>query len=238
MAFDTLRDRAVWRHIAVEIVIVAVGILIAFSLDSWWQGRKDYSREQTHLHALSADFQENSARLRKVVAREELVEKNAEQLLQMMRSNPDASRDEVWPLLNWVFSTTQFEPMLVAYDTLVNTGDLALIRDEELRREIVHFASTVKANWEEQFAAESYAAFRNALAGKLQMSAWGPTTGNEDAVITKRRERWSSRPLFEDPEFEDHLVVRYLQARDMKGYHSRLADQADRVVQQIANLTR
>ena len=126
------RDRALWRHIVVEIVIVTAGILIAFSLDSWWEGRQDTAREQSHLRALVSDFEENAARLRKVADRDERVERAAAELLALMRENPNARRDVVWPLLSSVFSSAQYEPILGAYDTLVSTGDLTLIRDEEL----------------------------------------------------------------------------------------------------------
>jgi hypothetical protein len=235
MAVD-LRDRALWRHVIVEIVIVTVGILIAFSLDSWWDGRRNAAREHAYLEALESDFKDNAGRLREISRRDANVQESATALLTLMRRDPDAPREDVVPLLTRVFSSLMYEPVLGAYDALVSSGDLELLSDHELRRWIVQFASTVKADKHEQFANEAYESFRNDLVGKLQIGAWGPKS--DDSAVIAVQQRWNTRLLFEDPRFADHLALRQNRAREMGAYHNHLAERAEAIVARIGALRR
>ena len=106
MTLDIPNGRPLWRHIAVEIAIVSVGILIAFALDSWWQDRQDARREQLHLAALASDFRENASRLRSRAAAEHDLQEAANQLLILMDRKPNARREEVVPLLSRVCSNS------------------------------------------------------------------------------------------------------------------------------------
>ena len=60
----SIRDFGGWHAVGIEIAIVAIGILIAFSLDSWWDGRQEHARELRHLKALYQEFADNRHRLR------------------------------------------------------------------------------------------------------------------------------------------------------------------------------
>jgi len=73
--------------ILAEIGIVVVGILIAFSLNSWWEGRAAAGREQDHLSALQADFTQNVARLHALASSQDRVSRASWDLLQVARGH-------------------------------------------------------------------------------------------------------------------------------------------------------
>ena len=49
----------VWLGVVGEILIVTLGVLLAFGLNAWWVERAARSDEQTHLRALARDFERN-----------------------------------------------------------------------------------------------------------------------------------------------------------------------------------
>ena len=52
-----------WNRLAVEAVAIVVSILLAFSIDAWWDTQKDVAEEREILVGLEAEFVDLSARL-------------------------------------------------------------------------------------------------------------------------------------------------------------------------------
>ena len=52
-----------WRQISVETFAIVVSILLAFSIDAWWDGRKDRQQEQEILLGLEIEFVDLRGRL-------------------------------------------------------------------------------------------------------------------------------------------------------------------------------
>jgi len=59
------------RHSLREVLIVVISILIAFSLDAWWDSWRDTERESDLLVALEHDFEQNRALLQEAVSSNE-----------------------------------------------------------------------------------------------------------------------------------------------------------------------
>ncbi len=52
-----------WKRLAVEAAAIVVSILMAFSIDAWWDGRKDQLEEQEILVGLEVEFIDLRSRL-------------------------------------------------------------------------------------------------------------------------------------------------------------------------------
>src|SRR5215831_12702690 len=66
-----------------EIVIVTIGIMIAFGLNAWWEYHKERRIEQVQLKALRTDFEANVDRLKSIIAREERIQSVSQRLLSL-----------------------------------------------------------------------------------------------------------------------------------------------------------
>ena len=55
-----------WKRLAVEAPVIIISILLAFSLEAWWQERGDRKAEVVLLERLRADYVEIQAALRVV----------------------------------------------------------------------------------------------------------------------------------------------------------------------------
>lgn len=68
-------------RILIEMVAVVASILTAFSLDAWWSKRAEDRTVTAHLRALRSDFEQNVARLKVHIEREERIADASRRLL-------------------------------------------------------------------------------------------------------------------------------------------------------------
>ena len=125
-----------WRYALGEILIVIIGITIAFSLNKWAQNKQQESQKQQYLVNLKSELE----------ADKEALENNVEQLRIKM-----ATVDKIIPVLggddnnakmaviNDIFSVSRlsnFSANDITYHTLINSGDLKLLDDFALKTAI------------------------------------------------------------------------------------------------------
>lgn len=217
-----LHPRRLWRA-AGEIVVVTIGVLIAFALNAWWTERGERNQEQTHLRALISDFEWNHGALGASLERQERVSEAARELLEVARAEPGASADRIQPLLGRVFSSNRFEPVTGAYDALLNSAGLTLIRRATLRASLVAFDARLEDRYAERFSDELYLSFIREFAGQLRLAdlaVGNPTTQ-------------AFAPLLGDPRFQDHLVLRQGGEGEVAGQYRRLMADAQAILEQL-----
>jgi Family of unknown function (DUF6090) len=210
-------------HALGEIAIVTVGILIAFALNAWWENRATANREQVHLRALISDFERNVSALRSLIELEEDVMSSAQELLTLARASGPSEKKSVFDLMNRVFNSSRYEPVMGAYEALINSGGLMLIRDESLRAALAEFAAQVNNQYTEDWSNEHYFAFAREFAGTYMLQGWEAQTEAAN----------DERPLQEmlaNPRFQGHLVLRYYGERDMLQKYRALLRQAESVL--------
>lgn len=121
-------------RVLIEMLVVVASILIAFSLDAWWTQRADERTGAAHLRALQSDFAQNVSRLKVHIEREERVADASRRLLLVATSPTTPSpEDSMSNLLGQVFNSGRFDPVMGAYEAVVNSGGLAQIADDSLR---------------------------------------------------------------------------------------------------------
>ena len=122
-------------YIIQEIVIVIIGISIAFALNNWKANQADIKLQQQYLDNMASDIQQELEQLE--INKQEMQTKLG--LIQKVRpllNAPNNRKDTVVSKIFEIAQSVSFNPIDVTYQTLVNSGDLKLIDDFELRRSI------------------------------------------------------------------------------------------------------
>ncbi len=123
-----------WFAVALEVVVVVVGVVLGFQVSTWGQGRADLAREAGYLEQLGQDAQETVRRMDEADSALAPVLRAHAQLLRAYRQPEAPPRDSV---LSWLGSAFNFEapaPVVGTAEAIVQSGDLALIRNDSLRR--------------------------------------------------------------------------------------------------------
>lgn len=155
-----------WQLAIGELVIVALGVLIALWADQWMQDRQDRSVAVAYLERLQVDIRADMKALQFSAeqARNRLaLTKQVDAWLQ----DPDADPDPDLLVLNVHFAGVVFPPTISKFtvEELKSTGDLRLLTNEALKRRIADYYKQVA----------------------LQIEQWG-TWGDEGITETYFRE--------------------------------------------------
>jgi hypothetical protein len=146
-----------WRRIFAEGAAIVAGILLAFAIDAWWDDQVEIKEEQRLLAALANEFESNINVLR--AARTEYEERYLEAalILEYLESKgvePDPSR--LTELVRNLFRARTIHLESGAHDALLASGNLNLIRNDELRIRLAAWPSYVGEWSEEEVAVFAY----------------------------------------------------------------------------------
>ena len=124
-----------WRYALGEIIIVIIGISLAFTLNNWKEGRSDQRQRQQYLSALELDV---AAEIKQLEELQGTIQLRLGQIQQMSGhiGYDRPGKDTVLMKVFEIGRAVSFQPDNITYQTLVNSGDLKLIDDFELRRAI------------------------------------------------------------------------------------------------------
>lgn len=137
--FSTLADK--WPEYFLEILVITAGILGAFALNNWNEGRKNAETEQTYLIRLESDLEETVQRqdeylnwLRnRLLQKQLLINAIAENTLQ-----PDPNLDTAIWLSGVAFLRAE---NLSTINELVSSGQLQIISSDSLKERLSEFIS-------------------------------------------------------------------------------------------------
>ncbi len=139
-----------WLRVGAESVAIVGSILLAFAIEAWWQDRNELAIEQRSLSALLAEFEENDELLREARDGYERTYTAAVQLLAYFdQGTDDMDSSEFEQLVGRLISTQSTHLESGAYDALIASGELNLVRDESLRNRLAAWPSYV-AEWSEE----------------------------------------------------------------------------------------
>lgn len=123
-----------WSTLFIELVILVVGVFVGLQVDDWNQARKDRVDEHEYLERLHADMMlagELTSRLRnRMIERRELIKSAGDVLFGHVERNTLSSEECAALAASNIF--TSIAPQIAAFDELVSTGRLGIIRDAEL----------------------------------------------------------------------------------------------------------
>ena len=143
-----------FRYALGEILIVIVGISIAFSLNKCADNTKDEKLRAQYLTSLKGDLEIDRQHLQDNVTAIEDKIGALSQILPLLNTDAE-NKNSVIPnlLFRKVAGLSSFVPKDITYQTMVNSGDFRLINDFELKTAIeTHYAGykTILKDYERQ----------------------------------------------------------------------------------------
>ena len=122
-----------WKRIFVEATAIIASILLAFTIDAWWQNRTDRLVEAQYLQAMRADLlrslellDENEATQRRQVG-------YLESLLLTNGDTPYSDELRLW-LDDGLFNVGTYQPQISALHELESSAQTQIIQNQDLRR--------------------------------------------------------------------------------------------------------
>ena len=169
-----------WTAIAIDLVIVVLGVFIGLQVNNWNEARHERTRELTYLKRLRADFDSNVKTLENYVDGRRRDGQVLANLAIALRDGGNPPTDDALqrPLCRWGAAPLP-DLRQGTYNELVSSGGLSVLSDEKLRILLANYA-----------AAEDRSAYVSTLLPALQHAAapldtyrtW-VVTGNATATV-------------------------------------------------------
>lgn len=126
-----------------EIILVVIGILIALKVNNWNERQNNLKYEQSILIELKKELENNLKQLEeKRFMREDLVMGSTQWIINLME-NEDliVDLDTIHHHLSRTLIVPSYDPMISITTELINSGNLRLIQNTELRRRLTVWPS-------------------------------------------------------------------------------------------------
>jgi hypothetical protein len=221
--WQTWRVRVRW--FAGEFLVVVAGVLTALAMQSWYQARQDAAAASTYLSQLKVDLEATQEMLETAVVEDSLRAEANAWLLDALRNPVMPTPESSSRLRLRLGYYSDPRPVLGTVSTLIETGDIRLIRDPRLRSRIVAYASLMATDAEElsrhvnrlisasdaerlQWAKDGLDSF--ALTGTTTQSEVAGTYSEDGAERLRQSYASVWRVLHANPELRAALSVRQI----------------------------
>lgn len=130
-----------WFAVGLDFFIVVIGILIAFQITTWNEGRADDSRAEAYLERLSSDITTDIINAQRKLEFWSQVSDYGTRGLHYAETGQANGQSE-WQLLLAFFQASQLDEFTVTdttYQEMRSAGELSLIKDEGLRQTLGNY---------------------------------------------------------------------------------------------------
>ena len=127
-----------WTNHLIELVVVFIGISLAFMLNNWREGYKDHELRDKYLASFYSDIQGDHLQLDTLIRQETERLDQVGRLLTLLQEKK-YQNDSVLIILSQMASYNPFNQNVVTYESIKNSGNLSLISDYNLRQKLIGY---------------------------------------------------------------------------------------------------
>ncbi len=190
-----------WTAIVIDFLIVVLGVFVGLQVSNWNEARKDHAREGVYLDALAKDIRSDIAEIEEIIRVSTLRLSAMKYLVETasgapmpgslasargdiaMEPAPAYDPEDAKTIGVAMFILTTLDGNRLAYETMINTGGIGVIRDDALIRRIqTYYADVDKALTFEQ----SLEVNRTRLVDAQQAAGLSPVDAMPAAAIAAR----------------------------------------------------
>lgn len=130
-----------WFAVGIEIMVVMIGLLLAFQLDRWRDNRVERDEERIYVHRLIADLETDLPQIEKAIKLAELRLELVDFLIEVAHEPQTALTMPTLFMGAVSQAAFTYTPQLTShtFENLRSTGDLKLIRNEDLKAALFNY---------------------------------------------------------------------------------------------------
>jgi hypothetical protein len=130
-----------WFFVAVEMLVVLAGILLAFQVDRWWEQRGERIQEVEYVARLINDIESDIPIIQQAIELAELRKGMADILMRVAETPTEAHENPVRFIAAVQQAAFTYSPNLTdhTFDDLRSTGNLRLLREPEIKKALFSY---------------------------------------------------------------------------------------------------
>lgn len=127
-----------WKKLFFELIVVFLGVTAGFLLNNWQLERQDRQLETKYLQGFLQDVKANITELESSLTTDSLWLKKAKPLLAEIQAK-SLTVDSANTLVKKIIIISKAEIQTGTYEDIINSGNLNIIRDYQLKKSIVEY---------------------------------------------------------------------------------------------------
>lgn len=124
-----------WKTHFIELFVVIIGISIAFALEGWSENRKNEELEINYLQSLKTDLLKDKTDMKIVLDSSDVLLRNMRETFQYLFNQSDINMFKRHHITS-SYTAPYFYPKNGTYLSMVNSGDLNLIKDFNIKSDL------------------------------------------------------------------------------------------------------
>lgn len=139
-------DKKTFKKFILESLAIISSILIAFSIDSYWDIYKQGQERKTIIEALKMDFEETHKNLKGAIDQKNRVIATMRKLILLPETKIKALEpSESRQMINTLSTVYTYIPPTASLDSLVSSGELNKIDNKKLREALASYRSELES---------------------------------------------------------------------------------------------
>jgi hypothetical protein len=127
-----------WKKLMLELVVVFLGVSAGFLLNSWRIQRQEVRLERQYLSSFFEDINRDIRHLEEAIEADSIWLARAVPIVQSMQSL-DIPIDSAKVMMEAITQLSRVSPRTGTYKDITNSGNLNIIRDYDLKKQIVDY---------------------------------------------------------------------------------------------------
>ena len=119
-----------------EIVLVVIGILIALQINNWNDGRLQQTAAKSFYKNTIQQLMEDRRNLEGQIAYNNKDIKQFRYAIDLIEENTRSAKDSLWAITGKLADYSDFDRQGNLYETIVNSGDVKLLKNEEIKKRL------------------------------------------------------------------------------------------------------
>jgi hypothetical protein len=130
-----------WSVVFIELLVVIIGLVLAFQVDRWWEERADRSREQEYINRLITEVEDDIGQISYAIELAEVRQDFGDLLVEVEADPVVAEQQPAMFLAAVAQAAFTYTPSLTShtFEELRSTGSMGLIRNTEIKNALYGF---------------------------------------------------------------------------------------------------
>lgn len=210
--------RAAWSRRLVEAVVITLSILLAFSIDAWWDGIQERRTDRVHLETVLRELQTTEALLDDAIRLHARSQDLALEVLSVTSAGQlTIPVDSLESLVVSLWNSYEINPPTGALQAAILSGTIARLEDVHLKDQLLGWDGLLADLLEEEISGRAFAEdfMHEFLASRVSMhgvwegvrrSVSGEAVGGVRRALPDSRLGPGVESLIEEVEFENRVL--------------------------------
>lgn len=125
-----------WKSKAIDLLIVIVGISIAFKLNTWNESAKTDLQVKDYIQSFYEENNANLSNLTSALEFSQSIKNDIDSLKQILLSK-NYSDERIKKLVSSMMAIANYSPSIITMDNIKASGEFELIKDLDLRKQLI-----------------------------------------------------------------------------------------------------